>query len=99
LSWLNERGMIHPKIRELVLPIINTPFLFQKDILERLQKDPKVWNNYRAFSDSYKRIRVAYIEAARNRPEEFEKRLENFLSKTRQNKRIRGYGGVEKYYQ
>jgi len=37
---------------------------------------------YQLFSDAYKRIRIAYIEAARKRPEEFEKRLNNFISNT-----------------
>lgn len=49
-------------------------------------------------SEPYKRIRVAYIEAARKRPEEFEKRLRNFLEHTRNGKLIKGYGGIEKYY-
>ena len=29
---------------------------------------------------------------------EFEKRLNNFISKTKENKRIVGFGGIEKYY-
>ena len=41
---------------------------------------------------------MAYIDAARKRPEEFQKRLTNFINKTRENKLIIGYGGVEKYY-
>ena len=52
----------------------------------------------RRFSEPYKRIRVAYIEASRKRTAEFEKRLENFIQKTRKNKLITGYGGIEKYY-
>ena len=55
----------------------------KKDIIARLKEDKTVWNNYQLFSDAYKRIRIAYIEAARNRPEEFEKRLNNFINKTR----------------
>lgn len=47
----------------------------KKDIIARLKEDKTVWNNYQLFSDAYKRIRIAYIEAARKRPEEFEKRL------------------------
>lgn len=54
--------------------------------------------NYLRFSEPYKRIRIAYIEAARKRPEEFEKRLKNFINKTKDNKRITGFGGIEKYY-
>ena len=60
----------------------------KKDIIARLKEDKTVWNNYQLFSDTYKRIRIAYIEAARKRPEEFEKRLNNFINKTRENKRI-----------
>lgn len=45
-----------------------------------------------------KRIRIAYIEAARKRPEEFERRLNNFICKTKENKIIIGFGGIEKYY-
>jgi hypothetical protein len=41
--------------------------------------------------------RISYIDAARSRPEEFDKRLENFIKKSEQNKLI-GQGGVEKYY-
>ena len=49
-------------------------------------------------AESYKRIRIAYIDSARSRPEEFKKRLNNFIEKTRENKIIPGYGGIEKYY-
>lgn len=98
LIWLDAQGMIHPKIRESVLPVIRTPFVFPPDILEALRQDEVVWANYQMFSEPYKRIRVAYIEAARKRPEEFRKRLRSFVEKTRQGKRIMGYGGIEKYY-
>ena len=54
--------------------------------------------NYQEFSESYKRIRIAYIDAARKRPKEFEKRLKSFLSKTREKKMIVGFGGIDKYY-
>ncbi|MCR5135382.1 MAG: YdeI/OmpD-associated family protein [Clostridiales bacterium] len=98
LCWLNERGMIHPAVRESVLPVIQAPFEFPQDILEALQQDKTVWENYQAFSESYKRIRVAYIEAARKRPAEFKKRLQSFIDKTRRGKLIKGYGGIDKYY-
>ena len=97
-KWLDERGMIHPKIRESVLPIIQTPFVYPEDILDALKQDEAVWEHYQQFTDSYKRIRIAYIEAARKRPEEFQKRLNSFIEKTRHNKLIMGYGGIEKYY-
>lgn len=98
LKWLEEHGMIHPKVRDGVLPLINAPFVFPEEILSVLRKDSVVWENYNRFSDPYKRIRIAYIKAAEKRPEEYEKRLNSFVEKTRQGKLITGYGGIDKYY-
>ncbi|MBR4462320.1 MAG: YdeI/OmpD-associated family protein [Erysipelotrichaceae bacterium] len=99
LIWLERQGLIHPKIRESILPIINEPFVFPEDIISILKKDETVWKNYERFTEPYKRIRIAYIDAARKRPKEFEKRLNSFVEKTRKGKLIKGYGGIEKYYQ
>lgn len=98
LIWLEKQGLIHPCVRDEILSVISIPFVFPPDILEELQKDHTVWKNYQGFSEPYKRIRIAYIEAARKRPEEFRKRLNSFIDKTRRNKLIKGYGGIEKYY-
>ena len=98
LKWLDKHNMIHPEIRKTVKDIIEEPFVFPEDILDEIKKDSTVWENYCSFSEPYKRIRVAYIDAARKRPEEFQKRLNSFISKTRENKMIIGYGGIEKYY-
>jgi hypothetical protein len=89
--------MLHPSVKASVKDVIQREFIFPSDILDELKKDPFVWKNYQAFSDSYKRIRIAYIDGARDRPEEFSERLRNFINKTRQN-RVIGYGGIEKYY-
>ncbi len=98
LIWLNEQGLLHPSVRTSVADLITLPFQFPADIIATLQQDQKVWEHYCAFSEPYKRIRVAYIDAARKRPAEFRRRLDNFISKTRQNRLIVGYGGIEKYY-
>ena len=98
LIWLEEQGMIHPKVRQKVLPIIRKPYVFPADIMEELFQDETVAENFRHFSPPYQRIRIAYIDAARKRPEEFRKRLDSFAAKTRQNRMITGYGGIEKYY-
>lgn len=98
LIWLEEQGMIHPKVREEVLPFIHEPYLFPEDIMAEIMRDPTTAENFSRFSPSYKRIRVAYVDAARKRPAEFRRRLDSFLRKTRQNKLITGYGGVDKYY-
>lgn len=98
LIYLNSQGLIHPSLKESIEKVISVPFIFPEDIIQALKEDEEVWRNYQSFSDSYKRIRVAYIDAARKRPEEFKKRLNSFINKTKQNKIITGYGGTDKYY-
>lgn len=90
--------MIHPKFEDKIRNVLSDPFIFPNDIIDKLKENKIVWKNYQQFSDPYKRIRIAYIEAARKRPEEFEKRLNNFINKTRENKIITGFGGIGKYY-
>ena len=98
LKYLDQCGMIHSKVRASVEDVISAPFVFPEDILEEIRRDDVAWKNYQSFSEPYKRIRIAYINAARKRPEEFKKRLKNFIKRTRENKLIVGYGGVDKYY-
>ena len=98
LLWLEERGLLLPRVRQSVLPLLREPFRFPEDILETIRQDEAAWAHFQRFSEPYKRIRVAYIDAARKRPEEFQKRLRSFLDKTRRGRLIVGYGGIEKYY-
>lgn len=98
LKWLYKENKIHPSIRKSVKIIIDQEFKFPLDILDEIRKDNKAWENYQRFSDPYKRIRIAYIDSARKRPEEFKKRLLNFIAKTKENKFIKGFGGIDKYY-
>ncbi|MHA2099612.1 MAG: YdeI/OmpD-associated family protein [Candidatus Kariarchaeaceae archaeon] len=97
LNWLKDHKMIHPSVLDSIKNELGQPFHFPIDILDELKKDASAWSNYQNFSPAYQRIRIAYINSARKRPEEFKKRLENFIKKTRDNKKI-GFGGIEKYY-
>lgn len=99
LKWLVQNNLIHNSYLEKAQEIIAQVFIFPEDILDEIRRDKAAWNNYIKFSEPYKRIRVAYIESARKRPEEFAKRLTNFIQKTKENKLITGFGGIEKYYQ
>lgn len=90
--------MLHPSVRSSVLPLICTPYIFPNDILDAIKADAVAWENYKKLSEPYKRIRIAYIDAARKRPDEFKKRLGSFIKKTREEKVIVGFGGIDKYY-
>jgi uncharacterized protein YdeI (YjbR/CyaY-like superfamily) len=97
LRWLSDHGLLHSSIQRAVSPILQEEFVFPKDIIDAVKANDEAWKNYQSFSPAYRRIRVAYIEAARNRPAEFEKRLSNFIRATEKNKFI-GYGGIDKYF-
>ena len=68
--------------------VLDEPFEVPADILKRLKSDERAWANFQAFPESYQRIRIGWIDAARKRPEVFEQRLAYFMRMTAQNKRF-----------
>ena len=64
------------------------PFKMPEDIMNILKKDPVVWQHFCGFPEHYRQVRIAYIENARVRPEEYTRRLNHFIRKTRQNKQF-----------
>lgn len=97
LRALVAEGKVIDEVVDSLGDLLEKEFVFPEDILEAIQDDEEAWKNYRNFSEPYKRIRVAFIEGARKRPEEFQKRLNYFIKMTRQNKTF-GFGGIEKYF-
>jgi hypothetical protein len=89
--------MVIPSVKVAIQDILNEDFVMPSDILGALKTNKMVWENFQKFSLQYQRIRVAYVEGARNRPEEFNKRLNNLIKLTEKNKQI-GFGGIEKHY-
>jgi len=70
-------------------------FQYPKDVLKALKATPNAWKNFQSFPEHYKRIRVAYINDARDRPEAFKNRLDNFVEKSANNQKI----GTKKYHE
>jgi uncharacterized protein YdeI (YjbR/CyaY-like superfamily) len=68
--------------------IENKPFTMPGDILKILKSDPVVWKNFNNLPEQYRRIRIAYIDHSKPRPEEYNKRLNYFIKMTRLNKKF-----------
>ena len=96
LRVMAEQRKVMENILEQVQPILDEEYQYPDDILHSLQQDEETWRNFNAFTEPYKRIRVAYVDHARKRPEEFQKRLENLVKKTKDNKKF-GYG-INRFY-
>jgi uncharacterized protein YdeI (YjbR/CyaY-like superfamily) len=86
MKMLIEKGLMTPA--GLKYYPGETEFKIAPDILKELKRDNVVWENFQKFPDTYQRIRIGFIEGARKRPEEFQKRLNYFLKMTKQNKKF-----------
>jgi len=97
LRNLAAKKKVVKEVAETLGDILNQEFVIPPDILKAVKANKEAWKNFQKFSDSYKRIRVAFIHGARHRPEEFKKRLRHFIEMTEKN-RMFGFGGIEKHY-
>ena len=97
LRTLVAQKKVIKEVADTLTEILNVDFVIPTDILKAIQADKEAWKNFQNFSDAYIRIRVAFIDGARKRPEEFKKRLRYFIEMTAKNKQI-GFGGIEKHY-
>ncbi|HJT24198.1 MAG TPA: YdeI/OmpD-associated family protein [bacterium] len=74
---ITSRGIHHPQ-----------GWKVSPDILKAIQRNKLAWKHYQRFPETYKRIRIAFIEGARKRPEEFRRRLNSFLGRTAKNQKF-----------
>jgi uncharacterized protein YdeI (YjbR/CyaY-like superfamily) len=95
-SLLKKKKVIQ-EVRETLGDLGEETFVIPEDILSEIRANQEAWKHFQNFSDSYKRIRIGFIDGARNRPAEFRKRLAYFIRMTVKNKQF-GFGGIEKHY-
>jgi len=85
---LIDAGLMSPAGLAAAGDLSTEKFTIAADIIQALKADAQVWQNFSAFPESYQRIRVGWIEGARKRPAEFEKRLKYFLKMTYADKKF-----------
>ena len=72
-------GIFNPEEKEAI----------SADVLKALNADPAAWKNFWKFPESYRRMRIGYIESRRRHGKiMFQKSLRHFIKKTAENKRI-----------
>lgn len=95
LAMMIEEG----RVNESVLGGLDgfaVDYHFPDDILDALRSNATAWQHFQSFSPAYRRIRVAYVDSARSRGAEFNKRLEHLVRKTEAGRQF-GYG-IERFY-
>jgi uncharacterized protein YdeI (YjbR/CyaY-like superfamily) len=58
------------------------------DVKDAFKREPLAWRRFQRFPAAYRRIRIAFVEGARNRPAEFRRRLANLVRKSAKNERF-----------
>jgi uncharacterized protein YdeI (YjbR/CyaY-like superfamily) len=96
LRVLIARGMVRKEVLASLGDIDPENYVFPVDVMKALRANKRAHENFEKYSSPYQRIRIAYIDSARQRPEEFTKRLANFLKLTEQGKQF-GFG-IEAFF-
>ncbi|MFK7972689.1 MAG: YdeI family protein, partial [Bacteroidia bacterium] len=84
LGLMTDAG-IAPVADQLGSP--DDPLVIPEDILVQIQSDEEAWDNWQKSPLIYRKIRIGYVmECRKSRPEDSQKRLNNLIKKTADNK-------------
>lgn len=82
---MERLGLMTDAGRAVLPDMSDKGFQIDSEILQALQSDPVVWDNFCRFPDLYKRIRIDTIQInKKRRPEMFKNRLDKFIQNTRE---------------
>jgi len=96
LRRLVPQGKVMPEVLSVVQPLLEREFITPADIEAALRANEAAWANFQRYPGPYQRIRIAYVDGARGRPEEFEKRLRKLMRMAELDKKF-GFG-IEEFY-
>ena len=96
LKKLIDQGLVLPEILTSLENAGLEDFEYPEDIMTAIRENEQAWENFQRYSGAYQRIRIAYIDGARNRPGEYDKRVKHLIRMTQQDKQF-GFG-IEEYY-
>lgn len=83
---LEKLGLMRDAGRRVLPNMDHHSFRIDEDIQRRLQEDKQVYDNFMAFPELYKRVRIDTIQSNKNQPELYRSRLDKFITNTRENK-------------
>lgn len=58
-------------------------FVIDRAVLEALQADTEIWDNFQKFPSLYQRVRIDTIQIKKKQPELFQSRLQKLLDNTK----------------
>lgn len=83
---LEKIGLMKERGKKVLPDMSPDSFKIDPAIVDRLKEDEVVYQNYLELPELYKRIRLDNIQGNENQPDLYNRRLEKFISNTRDNK-------------
>ncbi|ANS73500.1 thymidylate synthase [Paenibacillus yonginensis] len=83
---LERLGLMTDEGRKVLPDMDYDSFRIDPVIEQRLKEEKQGYENFKAFPDLYKRVRIDTIQSIKNQPKLFESRLDKFIANTRENK-------------
>lgn len=83
---LEKLGLMTEAGRKVLPDMSEESFIIHPLIVQRLQEDAQVYENYTNFPELYKRVRIDTIQSYKNQPDVFNSKLEKFINNTKLNK-------------
>ncbi|CUS26822.1 Putative bacteriocin-protection protein YdeI [Paucilactobacillus oligofermentans DSM 15707 = LMG 22743] len=87
---LEKLGLMTDQGRKCCPDLSYDSFTIDEEIMNAIQNDEIVYQNFKKFPELYKRVRIDTIQIKKKQPLLFQKRLDKFIENTRENKM---YGG------
>lgn len=81
---LEKLGRMTDAGRSVLPDLSPSGFVIDGAVLQALQTDAEVWNNFLSFPPLYQRIRIDTIQIKKKQPELFQSRLQKFIEHTKQ---------------
>lgn len=83
---LEKLGLMTGEGRKVLPAMDHDSFKIDPIIMQRLQEERQVYENFLAFPPLYTRIRIDTIQSYKHQPELFKSRLDKFIANTKENK-------------
>ncbi len=80
---LEKLGLMTEAGRSVLPDTSPDGFVIDRQILNALQADEEVWNNFLNFPPLYRRVRIDTIQIKKKQPELFQSRLQKFIKNTK----------------
>ncbi len=88
MRTLVDRGLMTKAGVDAVGGLARSKFKIEPDILRALKKDPEVWANFRSFPESYRRVRVGWIQNTTGNADVRAQRLHYLIRMTKAGKKF-----------